>query len=197
MPHAKGFVLVPEAVRVPSVSPILTAECRQDSPGGEDGGGVGNQGNLSVGDNIPAPSRKRKGHGWLVAIKADTVNPRLRHNPPAMGGEVSVPIDGVSQELRIKRWPAKRGREYVEVLALQRHWDPSNPDELRCLIANGMGKCEPGRMWTLRELQQRIGHGVTEEMLRPAIHRMDRDGWVIVVRGQPRKDSLRVALIRP
>jgi len=134
-----------------------------------------------------------------VAVKESDVE-RLRQRgrkPPEMAGDVSVPIDGIEWKLRIKKWPKTRGKEYVEVVANERRWDVSDPDQLRCTIANGLRQSRPGRMWSLRELQQRIRHDVTEDMLRPAIFRMERDGWLVVVRGKPRKDSLRFALVRP
>ena len=162
---------------------------------------MGHQGNLSVGDNSPlrTQSRKRTGDGWLVPVKVDSItNGRLRRNPPEKAGNVPLTINGLPEELRIRRWKAnRRGSEYVRLTVLERRWDVSDPDQLRCAIANGLRKSQPARRWTLRELQQRIGHGVTEEMLRPAIFRMERDGWLIVARGKPRKDSLDFALIRP
>ena len=144
-------------------------------------------------------TRKRKGHGWLVAVKDSEVKSlrQMRRTPPETAGNVSVPIDGIEWTLRFKKWSQKRGKEYVEVAVNERRWDVSDPDQLRCAIANGLRKSEPGRRWTLRELQQRIGHGVTDDMLRTAISRMERDGWLIVERGKPRKDSLRFALVTP
>ncbi len=171
---------------------------------GEDGG---HQGNLSVGANASTSSSstrrtktvsgKPTGEGWLVPV-TEMTNGRLRRNPPEKAGNVSMRINGLPEELRIRRWkPNKRGSEYVQVTVLERRWDLSNADQLRCAIANGMRQSQPGRLWSLSELQRHLGHGITVEQLRSAIHRMERDGWVVVVRGQPRKDSLWVTLIKP
>lgn len=171
---------------------------------GEEGG---HQGNLSVGaKSSPASSgtrrratvsRKRTDEGWLVPV-TEMTNGRLRRNPPEKAGNVSMRINGLPEELRIRRWkPNRRGSEYVQVTVLERRWNLSDPDQLRCAIANGMRQSQPGRMWSLPELQRHLGHGITVEQLRPAIRRMERDGWVVVVRGKPRKDSLRIALIKP
>src|SRR5207253_2297955 len=55
------------AVRLDSSMDEARPECRQDSPGGEDGRGAGEPGESEGRESHS--TRKRKGRGWLVAVK--------------------------------------------------------------------------------------------------------------------------------